>query len=260
MFLRIFKHLLPRARAWQITIEKQLREFFQGLAGLGSDVKLFADQVFEDIFPQTTRELDAWEKQWGLPSVILTDQQRRDRLDGAWKAQGGQSPRYIQDTLRNAGFDVFVHDWWELPVGLVDSYFDECGAPNAECGQPEAECGNIIGTALTGIPSARNPFDFLSDGGAVGYTLSCGAATAVCGGVSAICGASTTGTGNLLVNLPGAQPNIPPEADWPYIIYIGGQVYGVKAQVPLTRRDEFEALCLKICPTQLWIGLIVEFN
>ena len=112
MFFRMLQHLLPNARAWRLTVDKQLRQFFEGLTGLGSDIKDFFDLIWLDIDPQETRELDAWESQFGLPNTLTDEQERRDRLDAEWKATGGQSPRYIQDTLQAAGFDVYVHEWW----------------------------------------------------------------------------------------------------------------------------------------------------
>lgn len=117
--INIFKHLLPRARAWRITIDKTLRKFFEGLTGLISEPRAFFEGVWTDLDPAYTNELDQWENQFALPDTGLSDDDRRDRLDGAWKAFGGQSPRYIQDTLRGAGFDVYVHEWWwstVLPV------------------------------------------------------------------------------------------------------------------------------------------------
>ncbi len=112
-FLDIIKHLLPNAKAWVITIEKRLKEFFSGLTGLGEDAKEFTDDAWLDIFPQTTREISAWELQFGLGQVnTLTEQQKRDRLAAAWSATGGQSPSYIQGVLQENGFDVYLHDWW----------------------------------------------------------------------------------------------------------------------------------------------------
>ena len=58
--INIFKHLLPNARAWRITVQKQLREFFEGLTGLIDDTKEFHDGVYNDIDPETTREHDMW--------------------------------------------------------------------------------------------------------------------------------------------------------------------------------------------------------
>jgi len=104
-FLNVIKHLLPKARAWSVTIDKQLRQFFEGLASSGDDVKVFLDGVWLDVFPATTRELSAWELQFALKDTGLSDSARRDRLDATWKAVGGQSPRYIQDTLQANGLD-----------------------------------------------------------------------------------------------------------------------------------------------------------
>lgn len=292
IFFDMLKHLLPRARAWRITVDKQLRQFFSGLSGTGSDAKGFTDDAWLDIFPETTRDLDAWDQQWALPATVITEQERRDRLDAAWKATGGQSPTYIQDTLRGAGFEVFVHEWWQLPfkffavecgetlaecgeptaecgaivreeLGRIEVFAAECGEVLAECGEATAECGAVINVLFTGEPVPRNPFDVLSDETSnLGFLLSCNASPAVCGGVSAICGAATSATGRLLVNLPAnIIYNIPTDPEeWPFILYIGGEAFGQKAQIPLSRKDEFEALCLKICPAQQWLGLILEFS
>ena len=173
-FLRVFKHLLPNARAWRLTVDKRLREFFSGLSGVGDSVKTFFDGIWLDIFPETTREIDAWEKQFGLPDTGITEQQRRDRLDATWKALGGQDPKYIQDTLRANGFDVYVHEWWEPgtepepgvkqcvtprnPIMHLRREFTgvsvlvECGEAFAECGEAFAEAGNSL--SPRGIPAS----------------------------------------------------------------------------------------------------------
>ena len=262
MFFRIFQHLLPNARAWQTAIDKQLRQFFEGLSGTGSDLKLFIDQVWLDIFPETTRELDAWEAQFGLLGTLTDEQERRDRLAATWKALGGQDPRYIEDTLRDAGFDVYVHEWWQLPV--------------------------------VGSPTPRNPLTYLNDGTSpVQYKAVSGAVKAICGNPVAICGASFQPTGYPLVNKlmqprvgnivagavkaicgnPVARANnlitsysqktysIPNDVTkWPYFLYIGGETFPDHASVPSSRRNEFETLCLKICPTQQWIGVLVDYS
>lgn len=241
LFFRIFKHLLPDSRAWRITTEKRLREYFEGLSGLGTDVKTFLDLVWLDLFPATTRELDAWDKQFGLPDTGLTDQQRRDRLDATWKALGGQSPRYIQDTLQANGFNVFVHEWW---------------VPGSEAAVNVKACA-----------TARNPLTFLP-GEPLGYPLVnkvflttpnlitlCGEAVAQCGEPSALCGNYIDFTDTLLVY------DVPVDTQkWPYFLYIGDAVFGDLANVDIERRDEFEALCLKICPTQQWLGILVTYS
>lgn len=272
-WLATYKHLLPNARAWRITVDKALRQFFQGLTSLPGDSRDFFDEAYSDINPQTTRELTAWELQFALPNSDLTEQQRRDRLDATWKALGGQDPRYIQDTLQAAGFDVYVHEWWE-PIG---------GRPN----------GGSINRDVT--PVARDPLDFLNDGSdaAKTFLMVDGASDAQDGDTVAQDGSTDAPPGYPLVNKiliatasagwsDGAtemqdggteaqdgdavvvysqkQYTIPNDSTkFPFFLYIGGATFPDLASIPQTRRDEFEDLCLKICPTEQWLGILVSY-
>ena len=233
----IIRHLLPNARAWRITVEKQLREFLTGLSGIEVDVVAFFDGVRDDLFPGSTRDLDAWDDQFGLRSAVITEAERRDRLAAAWSAVGGQSPGYIQDTLQANGFDVFVHEWWV----------------------PGTEAAINVKAAAT----PRSPILWLAgDTGTLSAGVNCGEALAECGEAFAQCGNSTEPLGFALVNkTPGATYIVPSDtALWPYFLYIGGEVFGTLATVDAARKDEFEFLCLKICPTQIWLGMLVEYS
>lgn len=272
MWLRLFQHLLPKGRAWRITTAKNLRNFFEGLTGVGSEAKAFIDVVYEGSDPQKTIALTEWEAQFVLPNTNLTDGQRRDRLEATWKALGGQSPRYIQDTLQAAGFDVYVHEWWE-PIG---------GRPNG---------GSINGDVT---PVARDPFTYLDDGSNPSpWIMLDGGADAMDGGADAMDGSTVTPVGYPLVNkiliakdtinadgtvtmqdgnaaaMDGYQytvnnykqyliPSDPTK--YPHFLYIGGEVFPDRATVPTARRDEFEDLCLKICPAEQWLGVIVNYS
>lgn len=264
MFLKIFKHLLPRARAWKITLDKNLRRFFDGLTDLPATIKQFFDDAYLDLFPDTTRELEAFEEQFNLgdPSG-LTEQERRDRLTAAWQALGGQDPRYIQDLLQLNGFDVYLHEWWKPETRPAVN--------DPSCAEP------------------RNPFDVIE-----GFTSSLTMGDpAVTFGSGATMGGNEVLKGYLLLNAEqevrldrpytmGSQITtmgsgatmgyvegvtferkvfgIPTDPNcWKYILYIGGQNFGDVAQIPANRRKEFETLCLKICPTQQWLGMIVEY-
>lgn len=235
IFTDLYKHLLPKARAWTITATKPLRSFFAGLDF--TFFKAYTDDVWLDIFPQSTRELPAWENQFGILSTNFTEQERRDRLDAAWKETGGQSPRYIQDVLQARGFDVYVHDWWE--------HGDEPPVNTTLC------------------PTVRNPFDFLREPNApVGYITDCGEALMECGEAIAECGNRVDAPGFPLINnIEGITYTIPTDANkWPYFIYIGGATFPDLAAVDIGRREEFETLCLKICPLQNWIGLLINYS
>lgn len=266
----LYQHVLPLAKAWRTTIDKPLTRFFKGLGDSSQDVRDNFDGVFDDTYPQTTRALSEWEFEFGLPDTGLTEQQRRDRLDAAWKAQGGQSPAYIQETLRANGFDVYVHDWWEPgtepavgvkacvtprnPLLYLRKEFTqvdllvECGELLAECGELLAECGNS--TQPLGYPLVNKVPETVPN-----VLTLCGEAFMECGEEEAECGdfdGFSQAPKNYIV------PNDPTK--WPYFLYIGGQTFGDMAQVTPPRKDEFEALCLKICPAHLWLGMLVEYD
>lgn len=239
--ISIFKHLLPTGRAWTLTSEKSLKEFFKALTGLITGPRESADRVYRELFPATTTSIAEWEKQFGLTSVRLPDAQQRQRVRAAWVNTGGQSPAYLQRTLNENGFNVHVHEWWtpgtEPPIGVdaaaearnplsvLNSQY-AVTIPGVDCGEPLALCGETFAEAgggaagLVGYPLVNK---FIYDSDEVGYTV----------------------------------PN--DSKFWPYFIYVGGANFGDIAEVPAIRRYEFEALLLKIRPAHLWIGVIVRY-
>lgn len=252
-----FTHLLPQARAWRINTNKKLTQFFEALEG---DLIPFYDDIFFDLFPQTTRSLDLWNSQFGLLAYTLTEQQRRDRLDATWKAIGAQDPGYIQKTLQANGFDVYIHEWWE-PGPLtarnpllhlradsgVEYNFINCGEALAQCGEPGAQCGERkpqVGYALVNLV-----YEIVE-------------ALAQCGEALAQCGESGAQCDNILGYVEGLKKYVIPSNSlfWPYFLYIGGRVFGDTALVDINRKSEFEELCLRICPAQQWLGMIIEYN
>lgn len=384
--ISIFKHLLPRARAWRITIDKTLRQFFEGLAAATvDDTKENFDNLYSDLDPQQTRDLPAWEAQFALPDTGLTEQERRDRLEATWEATGGQSPKYIQDTLQNAGFPVYVHEWWDYGVyanlaltngepiagdftGLtlggaagdltIVTYLGELYCKlvatiatayveiDGEVGTTDpctfsvwASTSSVTGAYLastdgniidiqTGTPIRRHGTitpsgttvkmrivglsgtttyfklpqitvgsDLKDDVPALptgasspssptpgvkecvtpydptaliippnyplvnkiptitnNYLVLAGEALAQAGEPTALAGNFTYSEGRVVYTVP-TDPD-----EWCYFLYIGGETFGTFVNIPTERKDEFEDLCLKICPCQLWIGLFVNFT
>lgn len=269
-FIRLFQHLLPDGRAWRMTVNKRLRQFFEGLTVIPEGVKDAADSVWADISPDTTTELSEWERQFGLPGNVVVEADRRARLTATWRALiGGQAPRYIQDTLRAAGFDVYVHEWWEPstpptpgtpgnptprnPILYIRREFTKvdllvgCGEPEALCGEAFAEAGNSL--TPRGYPLVNIILETVPD-----ILPLCGEASVEAGEQEAVCGGFTEYIERQKEYIVLNDPE-----RWPYFLYIGGQTFGDIAQVDPKRRDEFEALCLKICPTQQWLGMLVEY-
>jgi hypothetical protein len=235
----IFKHLLPRARSWRITIDKTLKQFFEGLTvALIDDIKTILDEVFQDINPAETTKLDTYENQFGLPATDLTIADRRTRLDAAWKSTGGQSPRYIQDTLQDNGFNVYVHEWW---------------VPGTE---PAVNVKSCVAArnAATILVSPKYPLVNIVLETTPDYIVLAGEAIAQAGEADAQ-------AGNYIDFKDERRTYITPlNTDYHhYFLYIGGSSFGTLASIDANRRDEFEALCLKICPCHLWLGMLVQY-
>ncbi|WP_265658587.1 putative phage tail protein [Francisella philomiragia] len=268
LFFRTFQHLLPKAKAWRLSKGKNLTKLFDGLSKQPQENKDHIDNVWFDIFPESTRELENWEKQFGIDtSSTTTENQRRDYLDSEWKFLGGQSPKYIQDKLRAAGFDVYVHEWWEpnstpeinkkqqaiprnphnyIAQDGVTIYLVECGSDNLQCGEEVALCGNKL--SPSGYLLVNKIYKNEAE-----YIVLCGEYDALCGESEALCG--NTGYNESLV-----EYTIPNDSQYyPYFLYIGAETFPGLAQVPTPRRAEFERLLLKISPAQQWLGILVEY-
>lgn len=219
--------LLPRARAWRAAVGTRLREYLDGLAGFGDDARTFADEVLEDYYPATTRRLDLWERQFGLPSTG-TDAVRRQRVAAEWAATGGQSPDYLQGVVQSAGFPLYIHDWWSSGPAPYVPY-----DPRDYTTQP------TIGT------------------------VQCGEALAQCGEPDALCNAFLANDPGYLVNdalTAAAPPPVPADSTkWPFFVYWGAEVFGELAEIPIARRAELERLLLKLKPSHLWIVLMATF-
>lgn len=234
VFFRQLQHLLPDARAWRVVKEKTLKKFLEGLAQKPADVRSFADSVHAELFPETTTHLAEWESQFGM-FAAATDADRRTNLAAEWAATGGQSPRYIEDTLQAAGFDVYVHEWWSSGPSpyvardprlyttqpLIGTF--QC---SAHSNQPECQTAGTYRQPQCDALLANDP----------GYLLN----------------------ETLTREAPPPVPDDP--ATWPYFLYFGGATFGDLAYVPNARRMEFLRLVLKLVPTQNWKVIVVDYT
>jgi hypothetical protein len=123
----------------------------------------------------------------------------------------------------------------------------ECGEALAQCGEAFAEAGNSL--LPSGYPLVNKILRTVPD-----VLPLCGEVVASSGDPLALCG-------NYVAFRTEQQEYIVPRdpATWPYFLYIGGENFGDIAQVDPKRKDEFERLCLKICPAQQWLGILVEY-
>lgn len=236
LFFRIFEHLLPRSAAWRLTITKTLRKFFDGLTAEPENARDFVDEVYRDAFPATTRELEEWESQFGI-YPLGNEAARRLTLAAHWSAQGGQSPRYIQDTLQAAGFPLYIHEWWTPP------------------GPPYVARDPRLYTVQPLIGSYQCTGDaFIDD------QPQCTGA----GITQPQCNAFLANEPGYIVNrdlTPRAPPPVPDDPFyWPYFLYFGAATFPNRVTIPLSQRDALERLILKIRPTQHWIVMLVDYD
>lgn len=251
LFFRIFQHLLPDAIAWRIVLKSEpwfigdgsligepdlligsktggrfIDRFFEGLSAPFATAQRFVDLVYLDTIPTTTRQLTEYEFQFGLAQAD-TGAARIANLEAAWAATGGQSPRYLQDLLQGAGFDVFIHEWFASGPPYVPR-------------DPRL---------FTNVPLIG--------------TVQCGEALAQCGEVTAVDNAFLANEVDYIVNsnLTNEAPPIVPDdpAFFPFFLYWGGETFPDRATVPTSRRTEFEQLILKLCPTQNWLVTLVDY-
>lgn len=261
-YFRIFQHLFPRSHAWRMVVDKFLRKFFVGLGPFQADYQLFVDEIFEDIDPGKTRELPAWEEQFQLSSAG-TESERRQALEAAWKARGGQSPGYLQGILRDAGFDVYVHEWWyydgltrytrDPRVYLETDFF----LPGAVFGETECVFGEpefVLGPDQVGIG-----YVLVNKGPGVSYYKPIPASSF--GETECVIGETEFVLGEVfgLRFVPKEYP-IPDDPDaWPFFVYVGGGNFPETADVSVDRRIELERMILKYFPDQLWVGMLIKY-
>ena len=265
-FFRTFQHLLPKAEAWKIrdtattwtigdghrigdpglviggtTGGSFLARLFKGLAAALDPIRDFFDGIFGDAFPTTTRELAAWEAQFGI-EADPSDTVRRQALAAEWAATGGQSPSYIQGVLQTAGFNVYVHEWWASGPPYV------ARDPRAYTLQPLIGSVQCQPTNVLLFPNQPQ----------------CQPSNDVAFPNQPECDRFLVNDPHYFVNknlTDVAPPRIPDDpSTWVYFIYLGAAVFPNFATVPAARRSEFERLVLKICPEQQWIVTLINFT
>lgn len=257
-YFNLFKYLFPKSNAFSLFIQKNFTKFVEGLTALPDDFRTYIDEVYFDIFPETTRCLELWEDQFGILNKNGSEAIRINNVDQRWKMKGGQGADYIQQVLNDAGFNVQVHEN-NPPVDpatfLVGDFIMVAGGGNAYAGRSDAFAGkSTTGELLVNgfIPVQSDQRLYLMNAGN-GYA---GNQTAVAGYFTQFYVADKSYT------LP-TDPLL-----FPFVWFIGGDATRNASneliaidivQIPAEREQEFKDLILMLKPTQSWVGLIVEY-
>ena len=166
-FFNSIKILLPKSKAFDITQDSNLRRFFKGLSYLPEDVKKETELVYMDLFPDSTRAMEEWEKQF---SVLFADEQygdtRRGILKSLWQANiGGQSLTYLQSLLQNVSpkIKIFENNPVKNPRDANAVFGCMCGQKQSVCGNKKLCCGYKDGDSEFAPTVIRNDTDQLYD-------------------------------------------------------------------------------------------------
>lgn len=138
-FFNALKALFPRSKSFNLIHDAPLRRFVKGLSYLPDDVKTEMEKVYLDLFPDYTRALDEWEKQF---AVLFADEQYGDTrygiLKSLWRVnRGGQTAEYLQELLRQVDNRILV-----LENNPVKNPRDANAVLAAICGYKTAVAGN----------------------------------------------------------------------------------------------------------------------
>lgn len=134
------RHLLPDSVAWRVIVERTLKKYLRGLSSAGTNAVGFVDDIYDDIGPDTTRELEEWEQQFDL-YPLGSDTVRRQGLAAAWAARGGQSRKYLEDIIRASGFTLAsVYESFDLSDVSLSLYSGDSKSITPEDVAPHGFC------------------------------------------------------------------------------------------------------------------------
>lgn len=166
-FIKVFKLLFPKGKSFELVFETKLKKFIRGLSVLFDDIKKETEKVFLDLFPETTRAFDEWEKQFSV--LFASEQYGENRvgiLKALWQANiGGQSLEYIQSVLQNVipEIRVFENTPIKNPHEANAVFSCMCGQKWSVCGNKKLSCGYEAGDSKF-IPSIiRNDSEQIYD-------------------------------------------------------------------------------------------------
>jgi hypothetical protein len=149
-FFESVKALFPQSRAFELFVANKKYKLVQALCELPENVRKEGELVYFDLFPETTRFPEKWEKVFSLFFTKAEYEKRRAIIDSMWKViSGGQSAQFLQDLLRCIDGRIQVIENVPTSNPRHSSIVDLCvnGNRSMRCGNRRAICnyrrGNI---------------------------------------------------------------------------------------------------------------------
>lgn len=147
-FFDAIKLLFPRSRAFNLTTDSNKRKLIKAIAVLPEDMRHEMERVYFDMFPETSRCIDDWEKVFAVvfSSKELTKQ--RNVLAALWRInKGGQSAIFLESMLRNIDANILVVENTPVsnPRQRSVTNIAVCGNKTLCCKNVKAVCGYRVG-------------------------------------------------------------------------------------------------------------------
>ena len=148
VFFDAIKLLFPRSRAFNFTIDSNKRKLIKAIAVLPEDIRHEMERVYFDMFPETSRCIEDWEKVFAVVFSSKELAKQRNVLAALWRInKGGQSAAFLESVLQNIDKDILVVE--NVPVSNPRqrsvTHVAVCGNKIMCCGNKKAVCGYRIG-------------------------------------------------------------------------------------------------------------------
>ena len=116
IWLKAIQLLYPRSKAFRSVCDNYFRRFCKVLGYVPTDFRTYLERIYGDRFSETTREIGAWEKQFGVIFAAEYDESiRRKLLSSFWQInEGGQGKDYLLKILQLISKDFQIVE--NLPV------------------------------------------------------------------------------------------------------------------------------------------------
>lgn len=147
-FFDAIKLLFPRSRAFNFTINSDKRKLIKAIAVLPEDIRHEMEQVYFDMFPETSRCIGDWEKVFAVVFSSKELEKQRNVLAALWRInKGGQSAVFLESMLRNIDADILVVENTPVsnPRQRSITNVAVCGNKTLCCKNVKAVCGYRIG-------------------------------------------------------------------------------------------------------------------
>lgn len=148
VFFDAIKLLFPRSRAFNFTINSNKRKLIKAIAVLPEDIRHEMEQVYFDMFPETSRCIEDWEKVFAVVFSSKELAKQRNVLAALWRInKGGQSAVFLESMLRNIDANILVVENTPVsnPRQRSITNVAVCGNKTLCCKNVKAVCGYRVG-------------------------------------------------------------------------------------------------------------------